>query len=56
MMLQAAVHSDNIGQDLSRSLDLQSLKRQFLQAEPKVSALVEQLHRKSLVFDGLGYD
>jgi hypothetical protein len=56
LMLQSAVHSDNIGQDLSRSLDLRSLKRQFLQAEPKVSAFVEQLHRKSLVFDGLGHD
>lgn len=56
VMLQAAAESDEIGQDLSRSLDLRSLKRQFRQAESKVSYYVEQLHRKSLVFGGVGYE
>lgn len=56
VMLQAAAYSENIGPNLSRSLDLRSLKRQFLQAEPKVRDYVKQLRSKSLVFSGVGHE
>jgi len=56
IMLQAAVESDKVGEELSRSLDLKSIKRHYSQAEPKVSDYVAQLNRNSLMFGGMGYE